>query len=66
MFGAHYDLDEAEPLLRGSVFSDRGVYKLGEEVHVKAILRSRLAGRDRAHQAAAHRCTWRCATAATS
>ena len=30
---------EAEPLLRGTVFSDRGVYKLGEEVHFKAILR---------------------------
>ena len=26
-------------MLRGSVFSDRGVYKLGEEVHIKAILR---------------------------
>ena len=31
---------EAQPLLRGTVFSDRGVYKLGEEVHFKAILRS--------------------------
>lgn len=39
MFGHRYDLDEAQPLLRGTVFSDRGVYKLGEEVHVKAILR---------------------------
>lgn len=38
-FGARYDLNEAQPLLRGTVFSDRGVYKLGEEVHFKAILR---------------------------
>jgi len=38
-FGTPYDLHESQPLLRGTVFSDRGVYKLGEEVHVKAILR---------------------------
>src|SRR5262249_22537621 len=38
-FGNRVDLDEAQPLLRGTVFSDRGVYKLGEEVHLKAILR---------------------------
>lgn len=38
-FGSSYDLDQAEPLLRGSVFTDRGVYRLGEEVHFKAILR---------------------------
>ena len=35
-----FDLEEAKPLLRGSVFTDRGVYQLGEEVHFKAILRS--------------------------
>ena len=39
-FGLRFDLDEADPLLRGSVFADRGVYKPGEEVHLKAILRS--------------------------
>jgi uncharacterized protein YfaS (alpha-2-macroglobulin family) len=39
-FGLSLNLDEASPLLRGRVFSDRGVYKLGEEVHFKAILRS--------------------------
>ncbi|HJZ74931.1 MAG TPA: Ig-like domain-containing protein [Vicinamibacterales bacterium] len=38
-FGTPYDVTEAEPLLRGTVFSDRGVYKLGEEVHFKAVLR---------------------------
>jgi len=39
-FGIGLDLEEADPLLRGTVFTDRGVYKLGEEVHFKAILRS--------------------------
>jgi uncharacterized protein YfaS (alpha-2-macroglobulin family) len=38
-FGTNVNLREREPLLRGSVFTDRGVYRLGEEVHLKAILR---------------------------
>ena len=38
-FGQRFNLSEAAPLLRGSVFADRGVYRLGEEVHAKAILR---------------------------
>ena len=38
-FGTGLNLNESDPLLRGSVFTDRGVYKLGEEVHLKAILR---------------------------
>ena len=38
-FGMRLDIDEADALLRGSVFTDRGVYRLGEEVHFKAILR---------------------------
>ncbi len=38
-FDVPVDLDEAKPVLRGTVFADRGVYKLGEEVHFKAILR---------------------------
>jgi hypothetical protein len=38
-FGMRLDLDEADPLLRGTVFTDRGVYRLGEDVHVKAVLR---------------------------
>ena len=38
-FALPFSLDEAEPLLRGTVFSDRGVYRLGEEVHFKAVLR---------------------------
>lgn len=39
-FETEYNLFEASPLLRGTIFSDRGVYKLGEEVHFKAIVRS--------------------------
>lgn len=38
-FGNAFDLSQAEPMLRGTVFSDRGVYRLGEEVHLKAVLR---------------------------
>ena len=38
-FGVGYDLFESNPVLRGTVFTDRGVYRLGEEVHFKAILR---------------------------
>jgi uncharacterized protein YfaS (alpha-2-macroglobulin family) len=38
-FGLRFDLEDADPLLRGTVFTDRGVYRLGEEVHLKAILR---------------------------
>ena len=39
-FGLNFDLNEADPLLRGTVFADRGVYKPGEEVHFKAIARA--------------------------
>lgn len=38
-FGMSVNLNERDPILRGSVFADRGVYRLGEEVHFKAILR---------------------------
>ncbi|HTI37655.1 MAG TPA: MG2 domain-containing protein [Vicinamibacterales bacterium] len=38
-FGMRFNLEDADPLLRGTVFTDRGVYRLGEEVHLKAILR---------------------------
>jgi uncharacterized protein YfaS (alpha-2-macroglobulin family) len=38
-FGTGIDLNQRDPLLRGTVFTDRGVYKLGEEVHLKAVLR---------------------------
>jgi uncharacterized protein YfaS (alpha-2-macroglobulin family) len=39
-FGINTNLLEASPLLRGTVFTDRGVYRLGEEIHLKAILRA--------------------------
>jgi uncharacterized protein YfaS (alpha-2-macroglobulin family) len=39
MFNVYFDLDQADPMLRGTVFSDRGVYRLGEAVHFKAVLR---------------------------
>jgi uncharacterized protein YfaS (alpha-2-macroglobulin family) len=39
-FDVRYDLSEAEPQLRGTVFADRGVYKLGEEVHFKLVARA--------------------------
>ncbi|MEO8482015.1 MAG: MG2 domain-containing protein [Acidobacteriota bacterium] len=39
-FDVPYGLWEATDILRGSIFTDRGVYKPGEEVHVKAIVRS--------------------------
>jgi uncharacterized protein YfaS (alpha-2-macroglobulin family) len=39
-FSLDFELGESQPLLRGTVFSDRGVYKPGEDVHFKAVLRS--------------------------
>jgi uncharacterized protein YfaS (alpha-2-macroglobulin family) len=39
-FGSNFDLKETQPLLRGTIFTDRGVYKPGEDVHAKVILRS--------------------------
>ncbi len=38
-FGTGLNLRESDPMLRGSVFSDRGVYRLGEEIHFKTVLR---------------------------
>jgi uncharacterized protein YfaS (alpha-2-macroglobulin family) len=38
--GMHFDLNESHPLLRGTIFTDRGVYKPGEEVRAKVVLRS--------------------------
>jgi uncharacterized protein YfaS (alpha-2-macroglobulin family) len=39
-FELNFNISEARPLLRGTIFADRGVYKPGEEVHLKAIVRS--------------------------
>ena len=43
-FGLDFNLNEARSMLRGTIFTDRGVYKLGEDVHVKAVVRSDTAG----------------------
>jgi alpha-2-macroglobulin len=39
-FGTSFTLWESTDILRGSVFTDRGVYRPGEQVHVKAIVRA--------------------------
>lgn len=39
-FGVPFDPEGAGPRLRGSVFADRGVYRLGEEVRLKAVVRA--------------------------
>ncbi|MDQ3283922.1 MAG: MG2 domain-containing protein, partial [Acidobacteriota bacterium] len=39
-FNTDFNLSEAEPQLRGTIFADRGVYKLGEEVHFKLVARA--------------------------
>jgi alpha-2-macroglobulin len=39
-FGLNFSPEEVHALLRGTVFTDRGVYKLGEEVHAKFVVRS--------------------------
>jgi uncharacterized protein YfaS (alpha-2-macroglobulin family) len=39
-FEGMFNLAESEPMLRGTIFTDRGVYKPGEEVHAKVVLRS--------------------------
>ena len=38
-FDLHYDLLQATDILRGSVFTDRGVYRVGEPVQFKLIAR---------------------------
>jgi len=38
-FNTSYEPNSSRVLLRGSVFTDRGVYRLGEEMHIKAVLR---------------------------
>ncbi|HEX5216455.1 MAG TPA: MG2 domain-containing protein [Vicinamibacterales bacterium] len=39
-YDASFQLWESTDILRGSVFTDRGVYKPGEDVHFKAIVRA--------------------------
>ena len=39
-FGLPYGLSESRGVLRGSIVTDRGVYALGDELRVKAVLRT--------------------------
>ena len=39
-FGADYNIAEATDILRGAVFTDRGIYKPGETIHLKTIVRA--------------------------
>ena len=39
-FGLPYGLAESRGILRGSIVTDRGVYALGDELRVKAVLRT--------------------------
>jgi uncharacterized protein YfaS (alpha-2-macroglobulin family) len=39
-FGHAYQLWESDDVLRGAVFTDRGVYRPGEAIHAKAIVRA--------------------------
>ena len=39
-FGSNYGFNESIGVLRGSVFTDRGVYKTLEEVRIKAVMRN--------------------------
>ena len=55
-----------EPLLRGTVFTDRGVYRLGEEVHVQGDPAAEHARRASGCCPTARRCSSACATARTS
>lgn len=43
-FGLDYDWSPKAETVAGAIFTDRGLYKAGEEVNVKAILRRRTAG----------------------
>ena len=41
-FGLRYDRNPNPPVQQGTVFSDRGLYRAGDTVHLKGILRERL------------------------
>ena len=43
-FGHSYEVPDGSDVIRGSVFTDRGVYRPGEDVRIKAILRTDAAG----------------------
>jgi len=43
-FGINYDWDPQPEKVEGYIYTDRGIYRAGEAVHVKGILRSREEG----------------------
>jgi len=40
-FGIDYDWSPEPPVIQGSVFTERGIYRAGETVHIKGILRKK-------------------------
>ena len=40
-FGIDYDWSPQPPVVQGSVFTERGIYRSGETVHIKGILRKK-------------------------
>jgi uncharacterized protein YfaS (alpha-2-macroglobulin family) len=43
-FGIYYDWNPQPPAFQGSVFSERGIYRAGEDVHIKGIVRKKEKG----------------------
>ena len=43
-FGISYDWNPQPPEVQGSVFSERGIYRAGEPIHIKGIIRTRERG----------------------
>lgn len=44
-FGIAYDWSPQPAVIQGSVFTERGIYRAGEEVHIKGIIRKKEKGR---------------------
>ena len=44
-FGIAYDWSPQPAVIQGSIFTERGIYRAGEEVNIKAIIRMREKGR---------------------
>ncbi|MCX6563627.1 MAG: MG2 domain-containing protein [Candidatus Aminicenantes bacterium] len=43
-FGINYDWDPEPEKIQGSIFTERGIYRAGEPVHIKGIIRKREQG----------------------
>jgi uncharacterized protein YfaS (alpha-2-macroglobulin family) len=44
-FGIHYDWDPEPERYRGFIFTERGIYKAGEDVYIKGIIRDKIRGK---------------------